>query len=263
LRTALTGDELSLYFQPRISLRTGRVVGAEALLRWQHPERGIMAPGEFLPLAEQAGLLPKIGHWVLNRLCANIAKMQELDVPPVRLSVNIALKQLQEENFVERTQAVFDQHQIDVKRLEFELAEKDLLSNIAGLSDSLFTLHKSGVSFSLDDFGTGLTSLPELQKLPISELKLDSSHVQKVIESKDSAQMIKAMFCMAHSLGLQVVAEGVETEAQKEFLAANRCDQLQGYVYSPPLPFDDFVGFIKQQGVTSRRSYLSVVDEKK
>lgn len=262
LRSALNNDELSLHFQPRISLRSGRVVGAEALLRWQHPERGLLAPGEFLHLAEQAGLLPKIGYWALNQLCTNIAKMQDLDVPPVRLSLNVGLKQLQEENFVESAKSIFKKHQIDVKRLEFELAENDLLANIESLSASLFALHKEGVSFSLDDFGTGLTSLPQLQQLPVSELKLDSSHVQKVTEDRDSAQMIKAMISLAHSLGLQVVAEGVETEEQKDFLAANRCDQLQGYVYSPPIPFDEFVDFLKRQGVTSRRSYLSVVDDK-
>ncbi len=263
LKTALGNDELVLEFQPRISLRTGRVVGAEALLRWHHPERGKLLPGEFLPMAEQVALLPGIGFWVLNRLCANIAKMQAQSLPPIKLSINVSLRQLQEENFVEGVNTILGNHQVDPARLEFELAEPEILPNIANISGVLRKLHDTGINFSLDDFGTGLTSLPQLQQLPIDALKLDGSHVQKVVDDADSAQIIKAMILLAHGLGLQVVAEGVETEAQREFLAGNRCDQLQGYIYSPPLPFDEFLEFIQKSGVTSRRSYLSVVDEKK
>lgn len=262
LRTAINNDELMLYFQPRISLRTGKVVGVEALMRWHHPDRDIIRPGEFLVLAEQAGLLPAMGYWALNRLCSYIAKMVELEIPPLRLSLNVSIRQFQEEDFVEGVRSIFKNHQVDPARFEFEIAEPDVLANLDQLADALKALNKDGVCFSVDDFGTGFSSLPQLQQLPVSSLKLDSSHVQKVTNDPNSASMVKAMIQLAHGLGLQVVAEGVETEEQKIFLADHRCDQLQGYHYSPPLPFDDFVEFIKKDGITSRRSYLSVVDEK-
>ncbi|NNM12073.1 MAG: EAL domain-containing protein [Pseudomonadales bacterium] len=261
LRNALNEDELGLYFQPRISLRTGKVVGAEALLRWHHPERDVVLPGEFIDLAEHAGLMPSIGYWVLNKLCGDILKLNELGIPPLRLSLNVALTQFAESDFVEGVQKILDNHEVGAERFEFELAEPDLLNNLDLVAQDMRALAERGVRFALDDFGTGFSSLPQLQRLPVSTLKLDTSHVQRVTEDEDAAKIVRAMISLAHGLGLQVVAEGVETEAQKEFLANHRCDQLQGYYYAPPLPFDDFLKLLQKRGTTSRRSYLSVVEK--
>ncbi|NNL57580.1 MAG: EAL domain-containing protein, partial [Pseudomonadales bacterium] len=142
------------------------------------------------------------------------------------------------------------------------LAEQELLNNLDAVAADMRSLAEAGLHFSLDDFGTGYSSLPQLQQLPVSVLKLDSSHVQHVADNQDSAKIVKAMISLAHGLGMQVVAEGVETEAQKEFLARHRCDQLQGYFFSPPLPFDEFVELLQKKSTTSRRSYLSVVEKK-
>ncbi|MGB5324015.1 MAG: EAL domain-containing protein [Pseudomonadales bacterium] len=262
LRQALNEDELGLYFQPRISLRTGKVVGAEALLRWHHPDRELVLPGEFIDLAEHAGLMPSIGYWVLNHLCSDILKMDEQNIPPLRVSLNISLSQFAEAGFIDGVKQVLANHAVAAERFEFELAEPELLNNLDLVADDMRLLAESGIRFALDDFGTGFSSLPQLQRLPISTLKLDSSHVQRITEEEDAAKIVRAMISLAHGLGLQVVAEGVETEAQKEFLATHRCDQLQGYYYAPPLPFDDFLALLNKRGATSRRSYLSVVEKK-
>jgi len=261
LRDAISQDELTLYYQPRISLRTGKVVGVEALLRWQHPERGMVLPGEFIALAEHTGLIHNLGYWALERLCSDIAELDQLKVASLRYSLNISMRQFAEDEFFDSVLSVAQRNRVSLGRLEFELAEADVLSNIDQLSMVMSKLSDKGVHFSLDDFGTGLSSLPQLQQLPIGSLKLDSSHVQNIIDNEDSANIVRAMIYLAHGLGLQVIAEGVESEDQKAFLAKNRCDQLQGYIYSPPLPFDEFCQLVQRSGVTSRRSYLSVVDQ--
>jgi diguanylate cyclase (GGDEF)-like protein len=260
LRNAITQDELELYYQPRISLRSGKVVGVEALLRWQHPERGMVLPGEFIALAEHTGLIHNLGFWALERLCSDITELDQLKVAPLRFSLNVSMRQFAEDEFFDSVLSVAQRSRVSLGRLEFELAEADVLANIDQLSTAMSKLSDKGVHFSLDDFGTGLSSLPQLQQLPIGSLKLDSSHVQNISNNEDSANIVRAMIYLAHGLGLQVIAEGVETQEQQEFLAKNRCDQLQGYVYSAPLPFDEFATLVQRSGVTSRRSYLSVVD---
>lgn len=260
LRGAINQDQLDLYFQPRISLRTGKVVAVEALLRWHHPERGLVLPGEFLDLAEQAGLLPQIGYWVLNRLCSDIGKMNAQNIPPLRVSLNVGASQFYAAGFVDGVKKIFANHQVNPRRFEFELAEPELLSNVDVLAAEMYLLAAEGVHFSLDDFGTGFSSVPQLQQLPIETVKLDGSHVQNATKSIDSAKVVKAMISLAHELSLQVVAEGVETEAQRDFMVENHCDQLQGNFYSPAIPFDDFLKlFVKKPNVSTPR-HLSLVD---
>lgn len=260
LRAALKADELSLHYQPRTSLRSGKVVGAEALLRWDQPSGEAVSTGKLVELAEQTGLISELGYWILNHLCREIALLDQQKAAPLRFSVNISLRQFADSEFVDTVKSIIGQHRVNPARIEFELAERDVLDNLNDIAVALQELNAFGVHFSIDDFGTGFSSLPQLQQLPVSSLKLDPSHVQLVTESDDSANIVRAMISLAHELGMQVIAEGVETEQQKAFLAAHRCDQLQGYVFSPPMPFDEFGRFIQQQGVTSRRSYLSVVD---
>ncbi len=261
LRAAISNDEFSLFFQPRVSLRTGKIVGVEALLRWHHPERGVLLPGEFIQTAKQLGLLEPIGYWVLNRLCLDIAKMDEMKIPPLRVSLNVAHDQFMAPNFVSTVESILSSMNVDASRFEFELAESAVVANLDDIADDMILLEKQGVRFALDGFGTGYSSLPQLQKLPITTLKLDKSYVQKVTNDPDSASIVRAMIYMAHGLELTVVGEGVETEEQKTFLVENRCDHLQGFFYSEPLSFTDFTKLLSSEGVTSRRSYLSVVDK--
>ena len=262
LRAAISNDEFSLFFQPRVSLRTGKIVGVEALLRWHHPERGILLPGEFIQTAKQLGLLEPIGYWVINRLCLDIAKMDEMKIPPLRVSLNVAHDQFMAPNFVSTVESILSSMNVNASRFEFELAESAVVANLDEIADDMVLLEKQGVRFALDGFGTGYSSLPQLQKLPITTLKLDKSYVQRVTSDADSASVVRAMIYLAHGLELTVVGEGVETEEQKTFLVENRCDHLQGFFYSEPLSFDDFTQLLSSEGATSRRSYLSVVDKK-
>jgi len=242
-------------------LRTGKIVGVEALLRWHHPERGILLPGEFIQAAKQLGLLEPIGYWVLNRLCLDIAKMDAMKIPPLRVSLNVAHEQFMAPNFVSTVESILSSMKISASRFEFELAESAVVANLDDIADDMVLLEKQGIRFALDGFGTGYSSLPQLQKLPITTLKLDKSYVQKVTVDKDSASVVRAMIYMAHGLELTVVGEGVETEEQKAFLVKNRCDHLQGFFYSQPLTFDDFTQLLNSEGTTARRTYLSVVDK--
>ena len=260
LRAAINNDELALLFQPRVSLRTGKIVGVEALLRWAHPERGLLLPGDFIVTAKQSGLIAPMGYWALNRLCANIVQMNNSGIAPLRISMNVAQEQFAASNFVSTVESILNTMNVSGDRFEFELAESDVVANLADIADDLHDLEKLGIRFALDDFGTGFSSLPQLQQLPITSLKLDSSHVQKVTVDDDSANVVRAMIYLAHGLEMKVVAEGVETEEQKAFLVENRCDHLQGFFYSEPLEFDDFIRLLNSDGATSRRSYLSVVD---
>ena len=261
LRTAINNDELAMYFQPRISLQTEKIIGAESLLRWHHPERGLLLPDEFIPPAKQLGLLSPMGYWAMNRLCQDITAMDQLNLAPLRISFNVAHEQFIAPNFVTKIESILSANKVSGSRFEFELAETDVIESLAEIAADMQQLEQRGVRFSLDDFGTGFSSLPQLQRLPITTLKLDKSHVQKVVNNQDSASMVRAMIHLAHALTLKVVAEGVETERQKDFLKENNCDQMQGFIFSEPLSFDDFTKLLRQQGATSRPSYLSIVDK--
>ena len=261
LRTAINNDELAMYFQPRISLQTEKIIGAESLLRWHHPERGLLLPDEFIPPARQLGLLSPMGYWAMNRLCQDITAMDQLNLAPLRISFNVAHEQFIAPNFVTKIESILSANKVLGSRFEFELAETDVIESLAEIAADMQQLEQRGVRFSLDDFGTGFSSLPQLQRLPITTLKLDKSHVQKVVNNQDSASMVRAMIHLAHALTLKVVAEGVETERQKDFLKENNCDQMQGFIFSEPLSFDDFTKLLRQQGATSRPSYLSIVDK--
>ena len=261
LRAAINNDELAMYFQPRISLQTGKIIGAESLLRWHHPERGLLLPDEFIPPAKQLGLLSPMGYWAMDRLCQDIDAMDQLNLAPLRISLNVAYEQFIAPNFVTKIESILSANKVSGSRFEFELAETDVIESLAEIAADMRQLEHRGVRFSLDDFGTGFSSLPQLQRLPITTLKLDKSHVQKVVSDQDSANMVRAMIHLAHALTLKVVAEGVETERQKDFLKENNCDQMQGFIFSEPLSFDDFTKLLRQQGATSRPSYLSIVDK--
>ena len=263
LLRAVQEDELSLYYQPRISLRTGKVVGAEALLRWEHPEKGVILPGDFLSIAQRSDLLSLIGGWAIDKLCADISLMDEKHMAPIRFSLNIGLREFRDRDFVYSVETVLAKYAVNPDRIDFELSEDEVSGSLDDIADAMRLLHAKGIHLSLDDFGRGLSSLSRLQSLPFTSLKLDPNSVANVHVDADSARMVKAIVGLAHNFGLQVVAKGVELESQKEFLAKVRCDQLQGYLFTAPLPFDEFQDYMAREGVSSRRSYLSVVDLKK
>jgi EAL domain-containing protein (putative c-di-GMP-specific phosphodiesterase class I) len=197
----------------------------------------------------------------MNRLCQDINAMDKLNLAPLRISFNVAHEQFVAPNFVTKIESILSANKVSGSRFEFELAETDVIESLAAIATDMQQLEQRGIRFSLDDFGTGFSSLPQLQRLPITTLKLDKSHVQKVVNDQDSANMVRAMIYLAHALTLKVVAEGVETERQKDFLKENNCDQMQGFIFSEPLSFDDFTQLLRQQGATSRPSYLSIVDK--
>lgn len=261
LKRAVENDELALYYQPRISLRTGKVVGAEALLRWNRPE-GVLSPAVFLPIAERSDLLSRIGDWALARLCKDIELMDSRKVAPVKISLNIALRQFRDSDFVYKVESILSQHSINAERLDFELGEHEVSSNLDEITDAMCLLHAKGIHFSLDDFGNGLSALSKINALPFTSIKLAPETIEAIHRDKDSATVAKAMIQLAHNFGMQVIAKGVELEEQKQLLSEYRCDQVQGYIYSPPVPFDEFYSFMQKDGATSRRSYLSVVDSK-
>ncbi len=238
LRRALERGEFVLHYQPQLEILTGRLVGLEALLRWRHPVLGMLPPGEFVPLAEQSGLIVPIGQWVLERACAQLRAWRDAGVPPLRVAVNVSSRQFAEESLVDSIAGAAVRHHIDPGLLELELTESGLMHNEAAAAESLRSLRVSGVRVALDDFGTGYSSLSHLKKLPLDVLKIDQSFVREIGPEGDDDAIGAAIITMAHALGLEVVAEGVETAEQLAFLRRQRCDNAQGYFLGAPLPAD-------------------------
>jgi EAL domain-containing protein (putative c-di-GMP-specific phosphodiesterase class I) len=242
----LRRNEFELYYQPRVDLNTGKVVGMEGLIRWNHPVRGIISPAEFIPLAEEVGLIVPIGYWVIHQACEDVKRMDALGLEPLHVAVNLSFKQFQDEKFVGTITNIINHSEIDGGRLEFELTETAIMSNFDETERCMRELTKLGITFSLDDFGTGFSSFAHIQKLPISALKVDRSFVKNVIDIEDDAIIVKAMINLAHSLQLAVVAEGAETRDQVNFLRRNDCDQVQGFYFAAPIPFQEFCKLIEK-----------------
>jgi diguanylate cyclase (GGDEF)-like protein len=247
LRRALRRNEFELYYQPRVDLESGDSVGIEALIRWHHPKRGLVSPAEFIPLAEESGLIVPIGYWVLQQACSDMSVLDEQGCKAVDIAVNLSFKQLQDEKFVETASRIIRNSGVDATRLEFELTETAVMSNYQQTLEGMEALSELGITFSLDDFGTGFSSFAHIQRLPISALKVDRSFVSNVNENEDDAVIVQAIINLAHSLRLHVVAEGAETLEQIQFLWQNNCDQVQGYYFSPPVPLADFCRMANQR----------------
>jgi diguanylate cyclase (GGDEF)-like protein len=237
LRRGIEHDELVLHYQPKIDLNTRRIVGAEALVRWDHPERGLLLPGHFVPLAEQSGLVVTLGEMVLNAACDQTRAWQQQGLPVVPVSVNVSARQFRH-GIVDLAAAVLRRTGLDPKFLELELTESAAVDSLELTAEALRDLRAIGVSCSIDDFGTGYSSLSYLSRLPIDSLKIDKSFVQA--QSLADASIVAAIIAMAHSLGLKVIAEGVETQEQLAYLAEHRCDEVQGYLFSKPVPAEEF-----------------------
>ena len=243
LRDALKQQQFTVYYQPQL-VGAGYLTGAEALLRWQHPRRGMVSPVEFIPLAEDTGLILPLGRWVLETACAQLALWAaQPRMAHVCVAVNISAKQLQQADFVQQVLEVLDMTGANPQRLKLELTESLLVSDVEITISKMKSLKARGVRFSLDDFGTGYSSLSYLKLLPLDQLKIDQSFVRGILSDPNDAAIAKMIIVLAESLGLMVIAEGVETEAQREFLARHRCHDYQGYLFSRPLPLVEFEAF--------------------
>ena len=244
LRLALERDELVLHYQPQVDA-SGRCVGVEALVRWQHPQRGLVHPGAFIPLAEETGLIVPMGDWVLRQACAVLAGWQAAPgTDQLVMAVNVSARQFYQEHFVDGVCALLDASGINPARLKLEITESMLLGNIEQAIATMQALRMRGVGFSLDDFGTGYSSLNYVKRLPIDQIKIDQSFVRDIHVDANDAAICRAVIAMGRSLGLSTLAEGVETRQQWEFLAREGCDAAQGYLYARPMPQADLQAWL-------------------
>ncbi len=236
LRYALERGEMSLYYQPRIEIRTGRLVGMEALLRWKHPELGLVSPGHFIPIAEESGLILPIGEWVLREACRQNQSWRDAGLPVIRIAVNLSSVQFRQPDLELRIAHVLEETGLEPNGLELELTESLLLQDADVTTETLRTIKAMGVHLSIDDFGTGYSSLSYIKRFPVDALKIDQSFVREMTTSPECSAITTSIVLMGKSLGLTVVAEGVETKSQLEFLRALECDEAQGYLFSRPVP---------------------------
>jgi EAL domain-containing protein (putative c-di-GMP-specific phosphodiesterase class I) len=247
LRQALQKKELVLFYQPILDLTAGRVRGAEALLRWEHPERGLLAPAEFISLAEISGLIAPIGRWVLQTACRQIREWQAQGHPNLTVSVNLSPRQFQGPDLVSQVAGALQEPGVDPRCLDLEITESNAMENAELTVNSLWELKRLGVGISMDVFGTGYSSLNYLKRFPIDRVKLDQSFVRDVASNPEDAAIVRAVIAMAHTLRLVVAAEGVETEEQLAFLRQHQCDEMQGFLFSPPVPPDEFQRLLRRR----------------
>lgn len=245
LRAAIARGQLELHYQPKVATGDGGVVGVEALARWPHPRLGHIPPEKFIALAEETGLIESLGLWVLDSACRQLAAWREQGIAGVGMAVNLSAHQLRAPALVEQVRDAMARHGIGAGELELEVTESVAMNNPARAIDQLKALRDLGVDLAIDDFGTGYSSLAYLKLLPIQTLKLDRTFVRDIESDENDAAISAATLALAHNLGLRVVAEGVETEAQRRFLAAHQCDVLQGYLFSPPLPAEAATAYLR------------------
>jgi diguanylate cyclase (GGDEF)-like protein/PAS domain S-box-containing protein len=245
LRRALERQEFALHYQPKICMRTGAITGAEALLRWTHPVRGPISPAQFIPVAEDCGLIVPIGRWVLRQACEQASEWQRAGLASIAMAVNVSAVEFQDEAFLPGLLRILEESGFDPGSLELELTESALMKRVESTATILRTLKESGVRIAVDDFGTGYSSLSYLRRFPIDSLKIDQSFVRQIGQATDDAAIVTAVISMARSLKLRVVAEGVETLKELEFLKRHHCDEAQGYYFSRPVPAPLFVNLLR------------------
>jgi len=251
LRRALERDEFRLYYQPKASLNSGVTTGVEALLRWQHPELGLVSPGDFVPLLEETGLIVPVGEWVFSTACAQIKAWEAAGIKPVPVAINLSSRQFLTGGLGSYVRRLLDEYSVDPQFIELEITESALMANTEDAVHTLQYLESIGVWIAVDDFGTGYSSLSYLRRFPLGALKIDGSFVREIISNAGDAAIVRAIISMANSLGLKVVAEGVETEAQMSFLAANNCDEIQGYFLSHPLTAEQCTEWLRTKAQLS------------
>ncbi len=246
LRAGLIRNEFRVYYQPQYDLDTGRLIGAEALLRWQHSEQGLVSPIQFIPLAESTGLIIPLGEWVLREACAQVKTWQEAGLGIERIGVNVAGQQIQRSDFVTTVRKALQETGLEPNCLELEVTESFIMGQSEDAINTLKELRNLGVHLAIDDFGTGYSSLSYLKRLPINKIKIDRSFVKDIPQDPDDEAITKAVIAMGKSLQLKIIAEGVETEEQLSFLKSEGCDEVQGFLYSPPVPEHDFAMLFKK-----------------
>ena len=238
LRRAIQNEEFLIHYQPRVSIDSLAITGVEALVRWQHPQLGLVSPSEFIPLAEDTGLILPIGEWVLRQACEQNRRWQEQGFAPIHVAVNISARQFHDQDLSQTVIRILHESGLAPNYLDLELTESSIMQNSEFAADVLTRWKNLGINISIDDFGTGFSSLAALKRLPIDALKIDQSFVRDATTDQDDAAIVMAITTLAHNLRLKVVAEGVETEEQLRFLQLLRCDEIQGFFFSKPLPAD-------------------------
>lgn len=246
LRHALHHEEFSLDYQPQVSLKNGEIQSVEALLRWQHPHRGRVAPGDFVPVAEECGLIVPIGKWVLRNACLQIRMMQQMSGRKIRVAVNLSARQFEDPELVDYVRDVLAETQLPAESLELEVTESMLMGDMESVISKLQELKAAGVVLTIDDFGSGYSSLSYLKRLPVDILKVDRQFVKDIPEDLNDMEITSAVIAVAHKLNLKVVAEGVEDEDQRDFLMINRCDYAQGYLFSKPISLEALYPYLNQ-----------------
>jgi diguanylate cyclase (GGDEF)-like protein len=258
MRRGIGNEEFVLHYQPKIDMRSGRITGMEALVRWQHPERGLLAPAVFVPLAEESGLILPLGEWILGAACRQTRAWQLAGLPELRVAVNLSVRQFAQDDLVGVVERVLQETGLAAADLELEITESMLMEDADHSIWNLFQLKQLGVTLSIDDFGTGYSSLSYLRHFPVGYLKIDRSFVRDATNNANDAAIVGAIISMAHQLGLKVVAEGVESEAHCTLLREYGCDQMQGYLISAPLPAEPFEQFVRERHVIHAASAPAV-----
>jgi diguanylate cyclase (GGDEF)-like protein len=244
IQQALANHEFQLHYQPQIEIGSGRIVGAEALIRWQRPNGVVMAPGKFIPIAEECGLVSAIGEWVLQEACRQNMAWQQAGLPAIPVAVNVSAAQFQRDDFLDVVRGALGKSGLDPRHLEVEVTEGVIMHAAEETIVRLQALKAMGIQLSVDDFGTGYSSLAYLKRFPVDRLKIDQAFVHDLATGRDDQAIARAIINLAQNLQLEVIAEGVETKVQCDFLKANGCDRMQGYLFSKPLPPDDFARLI-------------------
>ena len=248
LRSALQRDEFKLHYQPKINIETGAITGAEALIRWTHPIRGSVSPAQFIPVAEDCGLIVPIGDWVLREACAQARAWEDAGLPAITMAVNVSALQFKKPNFLEDIYTALVETGLDPRYLELELTESALMTRAESTVSILSSLRGIGVRVAADDFGTGYSSLSYIRKFPLDSLKIDQSFIRQITTFPNETTLIRAIIGMGRSLNLRVIAEGVEEQDQLDFLKAHGCDEAQGYYFSPPVPAEQFEKLLRLNG---------------
>lgn len=252
LHKAIERSEFLLYYQPQIHIQRGHIAGVEALIRWQHPEHGIISPADFIPLAEESGLIKAIGEWALHTACRQHQRWQEQGLPPIRMGVNLSSLQFRDQDWVKTIDNVLKEGMLEPQYLELELTEGIIMRDVEDTMSTLHYLKKLGIGLAIDDFGTGYSSLSYLKRLPLDKIKIDRAFIKDLTTNDQDASITKAIIALGHSLNLRVIAEGVETKGQLEHLEEQGCDEIQGFLFSPAVPANTIVELFQEQSEYQR-----------
>ncbi|HAU2042688.1 TPA: bifunctional diguanylate cyclase/phosphodiesterase, partial [Legionella pneumophila] len=246
IHNALKNNEFFILYQPIYNLRSGELVGAEALIRWGHPAIGLLTPDEFIPIAEETGVISQVGEWVLRHACIQNKTWQLMGLPHISISVNVSWRQLKNGNFIEIAESVLKESRLDPQYLEIEFTESTMMQKSTPIDSTLIKISKLGIKMAIDDFGTGYSNLSYLKTFPVNKLKIDRSFIQNCTTNPNDASIVEAIIAMAHSLELKVLAEGVDTIDKAFFMHQHGCDEVQGFLYGLPVKADKFVKLMQK-----------------